>query len=307
MKVKDIERVIFTPGLSRESLTSDYYAIDNTVIVGTTGTGKTTTTQAIVKSILDSNEPDTYSLLYLDMTGHETNPLCNTNRILSSMTLMRYMKESFPFDTYAERAEQVIRMLSIAMWWSSRKVPSYDEGEPERPPKLLVLVIDGFDALDELEQKLVFTMMKACPFVKVIASAQTAKTFKDFLDLFEYKIVTKVHNALDSDIVLGCNLGYKQADKYGSCWFTSESVPGFYRKYGVKMMSTSLLNRYMKTQAGYEGAVNSIVEDVEDFQQNAKQVSEWFRKWLNCQYDSFNVYIEKELLAPRRGGSYEEA
>ena len=134
------------------------------------------------------------------------------------MTLMKYMKESPAIPTYMERAEQLIRMLSIAMWWSSREVPSvtYD-GEKEKPCKLLVLVIDNFDALNGLEQQLVFTTMKVCPFVKVIATAQTAKSFEKFLDLFEYKIVTGVHNALDSDIVLGCNLGYKQADKYGSC------------------------------------------------------------------------------------------
>ena len=48
MKIKDLERVIFTPGVCRESLTSDYYDVDNTIVVGVTGSGKTTTMQAIM-------------------------------------------------------------------------------------------------------------------------------------------------------------------------------------------------------------------------------------------------------------------
>lgn len=51
MKIKDLERVIFTPGVCRESLTSDYYDVDNTIVVGVTGSGKTTTMQAIMVRI----------------------------------------------------------------------------------------------------------------------------------------------------------------------------------------------------------------------------------------------------------------
>ena len=58
MKMKDKEQIIFTPGLDSRSLKMDYYDIDNMVIVGTTGSGKTTALNAIVKSMIESNSSE---------------------------------------------------------------------------------------------------------------------------------------------------------------------------------------------------------------------------------------------------------
>lgn len=305
MKVKDIERVIFTPGLGRESLTSDYYAVDNMVIVGATGSGKTTTTQAIVKSIIDSNEPDHYSLVYIDMKSHDSNPMCNTNRIIPTMTLMKYLKESPLEWDYKERVVQFVRHLTLLTWWASRDIT----GDPDAismPAKCLIVVIEEFELLPLLERTLVLTMMKACPCVKFILSSQNSYCFRDYMDLFEYRIVTRAADALTSDDILGCNLGYKKADEYGSCWFYCGTTPGVYKKYRVKATPASLLNRLMKAQSGYSGQVNPVVLDDAWYQDNKELVSEYFRSYVGADFGIFDAYIHKELYTSAHGGEVDE-
>lgn len=303
MKVKDFERVIFTPGQVRGSLNREYYEVDNTVIIGTTGSGKTTTTHAIVKSILDSNKPYAFSLIYMDMASPEINPMCNTNRIISSMSLMEYMSTDNTMMSYRERAVQMIRSLTLATWWASRDLGN--DPDDSEPNKCLIVVIENFDMLDSLEQKLVFTMMNACSCVKFIISAQNPENFREYLDMFTYRIVTRVTTALCSDVVLGCNLGYKQADKYGTIWFYSDSTPYVYRKYTVDMTPIPLLNRFMKVQAGYSGVRNPISRDIADALNNTGMIMDFFKKYVGCETDVFRAYIQKHLLSEKEGACNE--
>lgn len=303
MKVKDFERVIFTPGLGRESFNRDYFEVDNTVIIGTTGSGKTTTTHAIVKSILDSNSPCAYSLIYMDMASAGNNPMCNTNRIVSSMAPMEYLSTDYAEMSYRKRAIQMIRHLTLATWWSS--ISSGEEPDEPRPGKFLIVVIENFDALDRLEQKLVFTMMKTYPFVKFIVNAQKPDAMRDYMDLFTYRIVTRTSTAAESNVVLGCNLGHEKADAYGTVWFYNDNKPNTYRKYSVDMIPVSLLNRFMKVQAGYTGARNPICEDIAATFRNTEMILDFFKKYMGCENDVFRQYIDKFLTDEKEGASNE--
>ena len=300
MRMKDYKRVIFTPGLSRESLTSDYYAVDNMVIAGATGSGKTTTIQGIVKSIMDNNEPEEYSLMYIDMKGYASNPMCNTNRIIPSMSLMYTMQEDIIRTDYKERAEQFIRHLAMVAQCPSTE--SENESDLRFNDKFLIVVIENFEHLDSLERNLVFTIMSTCEYIKFILSVQDADAVKDYMELFSYRIATRLTTALASDIILGCNLGYKQADRFGTCWFYYDKVPGIYRKYRVRCVSQPLLNRFMKAQSGYSGPVNRIVKDYNKSMRDAYRLAADFRRSVNSENDAFRAYIDKFLFNHKREG-----
>lgn len=303
MRMKDYKRVIFTPGLSRESLTSDYYAVDNMVIAGITGSGKTTTIQGIVKSIMDNNDPEEYSLMYIDMSDCTSNPMCNTKRILPTMSLMYSLQEDIILPNYKERVEQFIRHLAmVAQCPSDSELETNDNSRLNN--KFLIVVIENFEFLDSLEKGLVFTIMASCPYIKFILSVQGADSVKDYIDLFTYRIVTKLPTALSSDIILGCNLGYKQADRYGSCWFYYDKVPGVYRKYRVRCLSQSLLNRFMKAQSGYSGPVNPIVKEYKDSMKNIYRLAADFRRSVDSEDDAFRAYINKFLINRKREGDH---
>ena len=70
MKTKDRELTIFTPGLDSRSLKIDYFDIDNMVIVGVTGSGKTTALNAIVKSMMESNDSKYLQLVMFDSSNN---------------------------------------------------------------------------------------------------------------------------------------------------------------------------------------------------------------------------------------------
>lgn len=252
MKVKDLERVIFTPGLCRESLTSDYYEIDNMVIVGTCGSGKTTAVQSIVKSIIESNDADAYSLMYLDIEGFVTNPFCNKNRVPSCMELMKdfYVREG----SYEEKIEQFLEDLLLIHKWADNS----DIDVSSRKP-LLIIAIDMFELLNDRCRNMVFALMIEEPCIKFILGTQGVSTLKDRLDLIPYRIITRANTSSDSDTLLGCNLGYTKADVYGSCWFYNTQHPCTYKKYNVEYTPESLLNRMMKVHSGYSGKQNQVV------------------------------------------------
>ena len=257
MMMKDLERVIFTPGVNRETLTCDYYEVDNTVVVGTTGSGKTTTIQGIVNSIISSNEPDTYGLVYFDMGLQEACPFCNKNRVIPSMSLMHDFF-AIQGDYYTKVRVFIEKLLLIAECGVFKAYGDEDYLRGLSKPKL-VIVIDGFDKLKITEQRAVFAIMKMCTEVKFIIGVQSVKHITRYLYLFNYRVSTRISEE-DSNAIMGCNLGYTQADKYGSCWFYDASKTYLYKKYNVPYMSKSLINRNLKVNAGYKGPENCILD-----------------------------------------------
>lgn len=255
MKVKGLERVIFTPGLCRQSLTSDYYEMENTVVVGTTGSGKTTLMQAIAKSIIDSNDACNFNMAFFDLYGYNYNPICNSNRILPCMDIMHFLfGPEFEGLSYEQKVEQFIAHLPLMAKWEMPDV--YDtEASPEERG-FLVVMIDGFDRLDKFYQDAVFATMKLSNKIKFIIGVQSSVTVREYLDEIPYRIVTKSITPGDSDIVLGCNLGYTQADDYGTCWFKDERNPYIYKKYSIECIPNSLLNKMMKVYSGYAKGLN---------------------------------------------------
>lgn len=262
MKIKDLERVIFTPGVCRESLTSDYYDVDNTIVVGVTGSGKTTTMQAIMDSIIDSNEPEQFSLMYVDLHTHRSNPFCNENRIIPCMSLMReiYNEEG----TYKEKVQNFLkRLMEIHEYALCGSGVRFDG---KRISTRLIIAIDGFEMLDKQYQELVFAIMKKSKCIKFILGMQSIGCCKRYLYLVPYRIVTRSTDEVSNE-VLHCNLGHTQADLFGTCWFHDIRKPGQYKKYVVEYLPVSYINRALKVNAGYtKGNIvaNAFKEKLDD-------------------------------------------
>ena len=251
MKTKDRERIIFTPGLDSRSLKMDYYDIDNMVIVGTTGSGKTTALNAIVKSMIESNDSEYLQLVMFDGSGNVSeSPFFSTTRITPYTELQRYLgvsQQMFYHEVYS--------ILHGLYWVVSAvdgdlgEVPAFGTSEPKLLPGKIVVVINEFEALPTYLKYLIRLIIRRhSPQVKFILTGQSERPFKEFISDIRYRLTTRV-NELTSDILLGCNIGSKRADKYGSCWFYDITEPDDYNKCIVSFTPESLLNRMMKTYA----------------------------------------------------------
>ena len=280
MKIKDFERVIFTPGLCRQSLTSDYYEVENTVVVGTTGSGKSTLMQAIAKSIIDSNDASQFNLAYFDMYDKEESPLCNPNRIMPCMQIMKCIREeAFACLDYNDRVSQFLAYLPMLAKFGMSTVDE-DEYHAGMRDSMLIVIIDGFDKLGDFYRDAVFATMKLTNRIKFILGLQSSVLVRDYLDLIPYRIVTRAHSPKDSDKVLGCNLGYTQADAWGTCWFKDERNPFIYKKYEVEYIPNSFLNRVTKVYASGYKNTNSIVVDYENMLYKMNTYLEWIKELL---------------------------
>lgn len=251
MKMKDKEQIIFTPGLDSRSLKMDYYDVDNMVIVGTIGSGKTTALNAIVKSLMESNSSEYLQLVMFDGSNHVTeSPFFSTTRITPFTELQRYLGVS-PAMFYHEVHTLLTGLYCMVSTVDGDlgEVPSLDMLTTKLLPGKIVVVINEFEALpDYLKYMIKFIIKQNNPQVKFILTGQSARPFKDFITDIRYRLTTRVDDAT-SDVLLGCNIGSKRADKYGSCWYYDVTEPDTYTKHIVNFTPESLLNRMMKTYA----------------------------------------------------------
>ena len=249
MKMKDKERIIFTPGLDSRSLKMDYHDVDNMVIVGNTGSGKTTALNAIVKSMIESNSSEYLQLVMFDGSNDvNESPFFTTTRITPYTELQRYLGTS-PKMFYHD----IFSILHGLHWVASSvdgdlgEIPAFGTIGPKLIPGKIVVVINEFEALPMYLQYLVRLIIKRnSPQVKFILTGQSERPFKEFIKDIRYRLTTRVDNST-SDFLFGCNIGSKRADKYGTCWFYDVTEPDVYTKHIVNYIHDSLLNRMMKT------------------------------------------------------------
>ena len=287
MKIKDFERVIFTPGVCRNTLTSDYYEVDNMLVVGVSGSGKTTLLQAIMNSIISSNEPRQFSLVHMDMYTNGINPYCNENRVIPCMDLMHdiYAEEG----SYAEKCQKFLDKLFIVH--EGLLCGDAVDHEGAAFSTKLIIVIDGFDRLDKIYQQEVFAIMKAHKGIKFILGTQNVEQFRKYLYLVPYRIVTRTSSDTSNE-VLHCNIGNTQADVMGSCWFYDVSNPGVYKKYNVEYMPESLVNRMLKVHAGRSNNAFSISNVVRE-QLNGLNTA---RRYIMLKYDADEANLREVYL-----------
>lgn len=248
MKTKDKELTIFTPGLDSRSLKMDYFNIDNMVIVGTTGSGKTTALNAIVKSMMESNDSKYLQLVMFDGANNDyESPFFNQRRFTPHTKLQSIFNTPDMF--YLEVYELLHTLLAVA----STVVHTFGEecdgatGQVKLIPGAIVVVINEFEALPEYLRYLVRLIIRRnSPQVKFILTGQSERPFKDFISNIRYRITTRVNDET-SNILLGCNIGSRRADKYGTCWFYDSEEPDTYSKHVVNFIPESLLNRMIKT------------------------------------------------------------
>lgn len=247
MKTKDRELTIFTPGLDSRSLKMDYFNIDNMVIVGSTGSGKTTALNAIVKSMMESNDSKYLQLVMFDGSNNVCeSPFFNTNRITP------YTKLQSTFVTPEMFYHEVYELLHTLLTVASSTVYSIGEdcngatGHAKLVSGVIVVIINEFEALPEYLQYLVRLILRRnSPQVKFILTGQSERPFKDFISDIRYRLTTRVNDEA-SNTLLGCNIGSRCADKYGTCWFYDSEEPDRYSKHVVNYTPESLLNRMMK-------------------------------------------------------------
>ena len=251
MKMKDKEQIIFTPGLGSQSLKMDYYDVDNMVIVGTTGSGKTTALNAIVKSMIESNNSEYLQLVMFDGSGNvNESPFFSTTRITPYTELQRYLGIS-PKMFYHEVYSLLhgLYAMSLVTDGDLGEVPGFGFDKSKLLPGKIVVVINEFEALPTYLQYLTrLIIMRDSPQIKFILTGQSERPFKDFIKNIRYRLTTRVEDKA-SDVLLGCNIGSRRADKYGSCWFYDITEPDIYSKHVVNFTPDSLLNRMMKTYA----------------------------------------------------------
>lgn len=262
MKTKDRERIIFTPGLDSRSLKMDYYDIDNMVIVGTTGSGKTTALNAIVKSMIESNSSEYLQLVMFDGTNNtKESPFFNQMRITPFTELQRnlgFVTGMFYHNVFhlVETLSRVVRTCSMDQ---GEKSDFLDRTKSVHVPGTIVVVINNFDTLPKYIQLYVwYTMMWESSQVKFILTGQSERPFKDYLDRVRYRLITRADDST-SNILLGCNIASRRADKYGSCWFYDINEPDTYTKHIVSFTPDSLLNRMMKSYASGKPSNNRLL------------------------------------------------
>lgn len=262
MKMKDKEQIIFTPGLDSRSLKMDYYNIDNMVIVGTTGSGKTTALNAIVKSMIESNSSEYLQLVMFDGTNNTNeSPFFNQTRITPFTELQRHL--AFTPDMFYHNVfglvENLSRVVRTCCGDLGEKNDFLDRNKCVHVPGTIVVVINNFDALPKYIQLYVwYTMMWESNQVKFILTGQSERPFKDYLDRVRYRLITRVDDNA-SNILLGCNIASRRADKYGSCWFYDINEPDTYTKHIVSFTPDSLLNRMMKSYASGKPSNNRLL------------------------------------------------
>ena len=258
MKMKDNEQLIFTPGLSSQSLKMDYFKIDNMTVVGQVGSGKDTLINFIVKSMIDSNPTGKLSFVYLDYCARGRTPLSNPNRITSYNQLMKEVN----VDKYLLSTRELLTKLSFIP--EDERVLSKGTADG-----VIVVVINEFDVLPSCLQTLIKAIIKRhskCECLKFILSVHGAGMLLDILDYIPYRLVTRTTED-GSNSLMRCNIACRCADKYGSCWFYDVNNPDVYNKYKVKFIPESLLNRMMKVYAkgaDIENKLVSLYYDVAD-------------------------------------------
>lgn len=259
MKTKDKELTIFTPGLDSRSLKMDYFDIDNMVIVGGTGSGKTTMLNTIVKSMIDSNDSKYLQLVMFDGGNNVCeSPFFNQRRITPYTELQRIF--IMPSMFYHEVYNLLHTLLTVA---SSVVQPVGEEwnvvtGHRKLVPGVIVVIINEFEALPEYLRYLIrFIIRRKSPQVKFILTGQSEKPFKDFISDIRYRVTTRVDDEA-SNVLLKCNIGSRCADKYGTCWFYDSEEPDCYSKHIINFTPDSLLNRMMKTYSSNKES-NSLV------------------------------------------------
>ena len=261
MKTKDKELTIFTPGLDSQSLKMDYFNIDNMVIVGTTGSGKTTALNAIMKSMMESNDSKYLQLVMFDGTNNACeSPFFNPRRITPHTKLQSMFISPDMF--YLEVHELLHTLLAVASTtvYSIGEYCNVATGRTELVPGVIVVVINEFEALPEYLRYLVRLIIKRnSPQVKFILTGQSERPFKDFISDIRYRITTRVSDET-SNTLLGCNIGSRCADEYGTCWFYDSEEPDSYSKHIVNFTPESLLNRMMKTYSSNKDP-NSLLLD----------------------------------------------
>lgn len=263
MKMKDKEQIIFTPGLDSRSLKMDYYDIDNMVIVGTTGSGKTTALNAIVKSMIESNSSEYLQLVMFDGTNNTNeSPFFNQTRITPFNELQRnlgFVKGMFYHRVFC-LVENLSRVVCTCCSDLGEVSDFVDRNKSVHVPGTIVVVINNFDALPKYIQLYVwYIMMWESSQVKFILTGQSERPFKDYIDSVRYRLITRADDNA-SNILLGCNIASRRADKYGSCWFYDINEPDTYTKHIVNFTPDSLLNRMMKSYASGKPSNNRLLK-----------------------------------------------
>lgn len=261
MKMKDKEQIIFTPGLDSRSLKMDYYDIDNMVIVGTSGSGKTTALNAIVKSMIESNNSEYLQLVMFDGSNNvNESPFFSTSRITPFTQLQSYL--GFCPKMFYHEVFSLLQTLNIVVTCINGDLgeePSFGLREGKLIPGKIVVVINEFEALPLYLQYLTRMILGwGSSQVKFILTGQSERPFKDFIQNIRYRLTTRVEDKT-SNLLLGCNIGSRRADKYGTCWFYDINEPDTYTKHIVNFVPESLLNRMMKTYASGKEPNNKLL------------------------------------------------
>lgn len=253
MKMKDKELTIFTPGLSSRSLTMDYHNIDNMILTGVTGSGKDTTLNHIVVSMLESNGLGRFSYVMIDSSPVKS-PLANPNRVTPYNELQSEIDEE---DYFKSVRELLITLIECARAY----LQDYD-GSQKYVRGSLVLIVNGFGGFPKYIQCLIRYLIfctRRIDTYKVIVSGQPSEISEDMLDVSRYVLATRIDDE-NSDRLFGCNIASKLSDKYGSVWFHDREEPCVFTKHTVKFTPDSLLNKMMKTYASAKKSGNMSVK-----------------------------------------------
>lgn len=303
MKTKDRELTIFTPGLDSRSLKMDYFDIDNMVIVGVTGSGKTTALNAIVKSMMESNDSKYLQLVMFDGFNNVCeSPFFNSRRITPHTELQSIFLNQNMF--YHELYNLLHTLLMVA------NSVVYSVGEeyhglteyPKLVPGVIVVVINEFEALPEYLRYLVrLIIRRKSPQVKFILTGQSERPFKDFISDIRYRITTRVDDEA-SNTLLRCNIGSRCADKYGTCWFYDSEEPDYYSKHVVNFTPESLLNRMMKTYSSGKESNSLILAkyysvrlEKKDYEMTNQFMEEIYKVDIKTLLDDFLKIANKEV------------
>ena len=232
--MENTEKVVFTPGLSIRSNTKEYKDLDNTLIAGVPGSGLGTLINDMLYAAINANESRRFSYVFIDGRARFASPFSNIKRLSTYNLLMSELVESDYLNSVHKFLETV-SMMSV----------HYTVNE------VLLIVIDGFSKLNVETQQLIRRMLqnaKLNAHVKFwIVADSSLGELREVVDKFRYRIITRCGDEGLSNELLGCNVGARCADKYGTCWFYDKQHPDTYSKLNVCFREDSFYERFLRS------------------------------------------------------------